>query len=68
MEIAFLDAEFVFSAAFLITIVVVILLQVYSFLAVQDSSITVIVCLSVGLSVGRSEPTNNQSLQSIKEA
>ena len=33
------------------------------FLAVQDSSISDI----VGLSVGRSEPTNNQSLGSIKE-
>ena len=32
-------------------------------LAVQDSSISDI----VGLSVGRSEPTNNQSLGSIKE-
>ena len=34
-----------------------------SFLAVQDSSISDIVCLSVGLL----EPTNNQSLGSIKE-
>ena len=34
-----------------------------SFLAVQDSSITNIVCRSVS----RSEPTNNQSLRSIKE-
>ena len=33
------------------------------FLAVQDSSISDIVCLSLGLS----EPTNNQSLGSIKE-
>ena len=33
------------------------------FLAVQDSSISDI----VGLFVGRSEPTNNQSLGSIKE-
>ena len=33
------------------------------FLAVQDSSITDIVCPLVG----RSEPTNNQSLGSIKE-
>ena len=33
------------------------------FLAVQDSSISDIVCRSVG----RSEPTNNQSLGSIKE-
>ena len=34
-----------------------------TFLAVQDSSISDIVCRSVG----RSEPTNNQSLGSIKE-
>ena len=34
-----------------------------SFFAVQDSSISDI----VGLSVCRSEPTNNQSLGSIKE-
>ena len=34
-----------------------------NFLAVQDSSISDIVCPLVG----RSEPTNNQSLGSIKE-
>ena len=39
------------------------LLMHYHFLAVQDSSISDI----VGLSVCRSEPTNNQSLGSIKE-
>ena len=61
MEIAFLDAEFVFSAAFLITIVVVILLQVFLFSG--PGQLTNCYCLSVGL-----EPTNNQSLQSIKEA
>ena len=62
MEIAFLDAEFVFSAAFLITIVVVILLQVFLFSG--PGQLNNCYCLSVG----RSEPTNNQSLQSIKEA
>ena len=35
----------------------------FNFLAVQDSSISDIVCQSIG----RSEPTNNQSLGSIKE-
>ena len=34
-----------------------------TFLAVQDSSITDMVCLSLG----QSEPTNNQGLGSIKE-
>ena len=33
-----------------------------AFLAVQDSSISDIVCLSLGLS----EPANNQSLQSVQ--
>ena len=38
------------------------LIQHGVFLAVQDSSISDIVGRSVGLSVGLSEPTNNQSL------
>ena len=52
MEIAFLDAEFVFSAAFLITIVVVILLQVFLFSG--PGQLNNCYCLSVGRSVGLS--------------
>ena len=39
----------------------------FYFLAVQDSSISDIVCQSVGPLVPWLEPTNNQSLGSIKE-
>ena len=55
MEIAFLDAEFVFSAAFLITIVVVILLQVFLFSG--PGQLNNWYCLSVGRSVGLSQLT-----------